>query len=130
MNRLKILIGMVIVVAAGIGLSRMMHPGVDAQAAGAPPNMPPMPVPAIRVEEKPIQIWKDFPGRLQAVDSVEIRPQVSGTIKDIRFTDGQTVKAGDVLFVIDTRAYEADAAQARADLQSAKNQYELAAKEL
>jgi multidrug efflux system membrane fusion protein len=121
---------MVIVVAAGIGLSRMMHPGVDAQAAGAPPNMPPMPVPAIRVEEKPIQIWKDFPGRLQAVDSVEIRPQVSGTIKEIRFTDGQTVKAGDILFVIDTRAYEADAAQARADLQSAKNQYELAAKEL
>ncbi len=130
MNRIKILIVFAILIAGGIGLSRMLHPGTDAQAAGAPPEMPPMPVPAIRVEEKPVQIWKDFPGRLQAVDSVEIRPQVSGTIKEIRFQDGQTVKAGDVLFVIDTRAYEADAAQARADLQSAKNQYELAAKEL
>lgn len=130
MGRIKLLIGIAVLIGLGIGASRMMHSGTHAQAAGAPPNMPPMPVPAIRVEEKPVQIWKDFPGRLQAVDSVEIRPQVSGTIKDIRFQDGQTVKAGDILFVIDTRAYEADAAQARADLQSAKNQYELAAKEL
>jgi multidrug efflux system membrane fusion protein len=130
MKRLKLLIGIAILIIAAFGISRMLHPDTDAEAAAAPQEMPPMPVPVIKVEEKPVQIWKDFPGRLQAVDSVDIRPQVSGTIKEIRFRDGQTVKAGDVLFVIDTRAYEADAAQARADLQSAKNQHELAQKEL
>ncbi|MGB4057528.1 MAG: efflux RND transporter periplasmic adaptor subunit [Alphaproteobacteria bacterium] len=101
-----------------------------ANAAEAPAAMPPMPVAAMVMEEKPVSIWKEFPGRLEAVDSVELRPQVSGIIKEIKFEDGQMVKSGDILFVIDPRPYEAEAAQARADYQSAKTQYDLAQKEL
>jgi multidrug efflux system membrane fusion protein len=77
-----------------------------------------------------VQIWKDFSGRLRAVDFVELRPQVSGTIQEIRFEDGQIVNKGDILLVIDPSPYEAAAAQATADLQSAKNQLSLAQKEL
>ncbi len=101
-----------------------------AHAAGAPDAMPPMPVPVVVLEEAPVQIWKEFPGRLQAVDSVDLRPQVSGTINSIKFQDGQAVNKGDILFVIDPRPYEAEVSQARADLQGAKNQYDLAVKEL
>ena len=61
-----------------------------------------------------------------AVDYAEIRPQVSGRITEIRFKDGQQVKAGDVLFVIDPRPFQAAAAKAAADLQSARTSAALA----
>ncbi len=82
------------------------------------------------MKKEPIQIWKDFSGRLQAVDFVEIHPQVSGSIHEIRFQDGQLVNKGDILLVIDPSPYEAAAAQAGADLQAAKNQLALAQKEM
>ncbi len=136
MKILKLLAILAVLAAVGVSAGRFLtkdeqaagSPG--AHAAGAPPEMPPMPVPAIVMEETPVQIWKEFPGRLQAVDSVDLRPQVSGTINAIKFQDGQAVNKGDVLFVIDPRPYEAEVSQARADLQGAKNQYDLAVKEL
>jgi multidrug efflux system membrane fusion protein len=72
------------------------------------------------------RLWKQFSGRMAAVDRAEIRPQVSGTITEIRFIDGQRVKKGDVLFVIDPRPYEASVQQAKADLASARTANELA----
>jgi len=81
---------------------------------------PAVPVSVITIQEKPIRTWSEFSGRMQAVDYAEIRPEVSGRITEIRFEDGQTVKAGDVLFVIDPRDYEAAVNKAEADLDSAK----------
>ncbi|MDF7800040.1 efflux RND transporter periplasmic adaptor subunit [Pontiellaceae bacterium B1224] len=72
------------------------------------------------------RLWREFSGRMAAVDRAEIRPQVSGTITDIRFVDGQRVEKGDVLFVIDPRPYEAAVQQAKADLASARTANELA----
>jgi multidrug efflux system membrane fusion protein len=67
-----------------------------------------------------IRVWSEFSGRLHAVDSAEIRPEVGGRITEVRFEDGAMVKAGDVLFVIDPRPYEAAVARARANLVSAQ----------
>jgi multidrug efflux system membrane fusion protein len=67
-----------------------------------------------------IRIWSEFSGRLQAVDIAEIRPQVSGRITEVRFEDGNFVKAGDVLFVIEPGPYEAAVARAEASLATAK----------
>jgi multidrug efflux system membrane fusion protein len=67
-----------------------------------------------------VRLWSEFSGRLQAVDAAEIRPEVGGRITEVRFEDGQTVKAGDVLFVIDPRPYEAAVARAQANLASAQ----------
>lgn len=89
-----------------------------------------MPVTVETVAKKPIQIWKDYSARLEAVDFAEIRPQVSGTITEVKFEDGQMVQEGDVLFVIDPRPYEAAVNQAKAELAAAKNQAEFASKEL
>ena len=89
-----------------------------------------MPVTVETVAKKPIQIWKDYSARLEAVDFAEIRPQVSGTITEVKFEDGQMVQEGDVLFVIDPRPYEAAVNQAKAELTAAKNQSDFASKEL
>ncbi len=70
--------------------------------------------------EKKVRIWSEFSGRLQAVDAAEIRPEVSGRITQVLFEDGQAVKAGDVLFVIDPRPYEAAVARAEGNLAQAK----------
>jgi len=67
-----------------------------------------------------IRVWSEFSGRLHAVDAAEVRPEVGGRITAVRFEDGETVKAGDILFVIDPRPYEAAVARARANLASAQ----------
>jgi multidrug efflux system membrane fusion protein len=97
--------------------------------------MPAIPVNVRTVTPDDVTIWSEFSGRLSAVDFAEIRPQVSGRITNVRFTDGQAVKAGAVLFVIDTRPYEAAVAKAKANLvtartnaEFAKTEYERAAK--
>lgn len=89
-----------------------------------------MPVLVIEAQPEKLEIWKDFSGRINAVEYIEIRPQVGGTITQVAFTDGQYVKKGDVLFVIDKRPYEAAVRQAEAALQTARNQYVLADKEM
>ncbi|HEX4294582.1 MAG TPA: efflux RND transporter periplasmic adaptor subunit, partial [Rhizomicrobium sp.] len=65
-------------------------------------------------------------GRMTAVTAADIRPEVVGRITEIRFTDGQSVHAGDILFVIDPRPYEAAVAKAEADLSTATNNAQLA----
>jgi multidrug efflux system membrane fusion protein len=64
------------------------------------------------------------------VDSAEVRPQVSGRITAIRFRDGQQVQAGDILFVIDPRPYEAAVAKAEADVATAETNARLARVEM
>lgn len=96
-------------------------------AAAAPQAMP---VAATKVESAPLAIWKNFSGRLQAVDYAQIRPQVSGRIEDINFADGQIVAEGDVLYVIDPRPYQAAVDQARAEVNAARDRADLAQKEL
>ena len=88
--------------------------------ASVPPP-PPLAVTAERVAPQTVHPFAQFSGRVSAVDYAEIRPQVAGRITEIRFHDGQRVKAGDILFVIDPRPYEAAVAKASSDLQSAIN---------
>ncbi|TKC92407.1 efflux RND transporter periplasmic adaptor subunit [Trinickia terrae] len=60
--------------------------------------------------------WQSYSGRLEAVDRVDIRPLVSGTIVSVNFKDGQLVNKGDVLFVIDPRPYQAEVDRTAAQL--------------
>lgn len=128
-NKLLVGITALAILAGGVALVQFTSVG-DAIAQGEGAAPPPMPVPYVVVEEKPVQIWKEFSARLTAVDYVEIRPQVSGLIEKIHFEDGQIVKQGDVLYTIDPRPYEAAVAQARADVAAAKDDADFAAKEL
>ena len=71
----------------------------------------------LRSEVVPLRL--ELPGRTTAFESSEVRPQVSGIVQQRLFTEGATVKAGDLLYQIDPRLYESALNQARADLTSA-----------
>jgi RND family efflux transporter MFP subunit len=74
---------------------------------------------------KEVVEWDEYTGRTEAVESVDIRPRVSGYIDRINFKDGQLVKPGDVLFVIDPRPYQDILDQSNANLQSADAERQL-----
>lgn len=99
--------------------------------AQVPETAPPVAqVNVLTIKPQNVRIWTEFSGRMHAVESVEIRPEVSGRITEVRFKEGQTVQAGEVLFVIDPRPYEAAAAKAAANLISAKANGDFARTEL
>jgi len=85
-----------------------------------------IPVEVAVIKEKPVRIWKKYSGRLTAVDYIEIRPQASGLITDVRFQDGQLVKKGDILYVIDPRPLKVAVAKAKAILVAARARFDLA----
>ena len=98
-----------------------------SQARPAPAMAAPaVPVTALTLRPQAVSPWAEFSGRIKAVDYAEIRPEVGGRITEIRFKDGQQVKKGDVLFVIDPRPYQAAVERARGDLASAENNARLA----
>jgi len=96
--------------------------GGQASEAGAPP---PPAVSVAPVLIKPISQWDEFSGRIEAVESVDLRPRVSGYIDHVNYVEGQEVKKGDVLFTIDSRSYRAELARAQAELARARTQAEL-----
>lgn len=112
------------ITVAGVSfLSRPAQAETDEAVAAAPPART---VEVDLVHKTLTRTWREFSGRMAAVDRAEIRPQVSGAITEIRFEDGQRVEKGDVLFVIDPRPYAAAVQQAEAELSSARAQSELA----
>jgi multidrug efflux system membrane fusion protein len=113
----KIIVIAAVAGVAYVGYSKFMHPG----AGGGWGEGGAAPVSVAEVMEKNIQLWHDFSGRIVAVDQVDIRPRISGTIDKVHFKNGEMVKAGDKLFTIDPRPYQAalEAAAARAALADA-----------
>ncbi|WP_230351484.1 efflux RND transporter periplasmic adaptor subunit [Lelliottia sp. WAP21] len=99
----------------------------DGVAQNAVPQAPA--VSAADVVVKSISQWDSFNGRIEAVESVQLRPRVSGYIDKVNYTDGQEVKKGEVLFTIDDRTYRAALEQAQAALTRAKTQASLARSE-
>jgi multidrug efflux system membrane fusion protein len=99
--------------------------------SGGPQGPPPPPqVSVAQVLEKRVKDWDEFTGRLQAVETVEIRPRVSGYIDKVVFTEGSQVKRGDLLFIIDPRPYKAEYDRANADVKRFKTALELGRIEL
>lgn len=101
----------------------------DSKAAG-PAAAPPPPVHVATVEQRTISDWDTFTGRFEAVESVKLRPRVSGYIDQVNFPEGKDVKKGDVLFVIDPRPYRVQLERTQGDLARAKALAELSEKEL
>ncbi len=120
-----------ILIALGIGVIATSLISHNSQASKpAPAATPAAAVTVEAVIEKPVIEWDDFSGRIEAMDYVEIRPRVSGTIDAIHFKEGQVVKKGDLLFTIDPRPFMAEVARAEADRASASAAVELAKLEL
>lgn len=89
-------------------------------------NMPPPAVTVAYPLVQEITDWDEFTGRIQAVESVEVRPRVSGYLESIHFEEGGLVNKGDLLYVIDPRPYQAVLNEARAQVTRAEAALELA----
>lgn len=96
--------------------------------AGGMPQMGAAAVSVAKVEVRDISEWDEFSGRMEAVDHVDIRPRVGGTVDKIHFTEGQMVKKGDLLFTIDPKPYQAALDSAKAAAVYAKAEFARAKK--
>ncbi|MFM0616314.1 efflux RND transporter periplasmic adaptor subunit [Paraburkholderia nemoris] len=122
------LVGVVMVIGGALSVG-LVHDNrnlaiSNASAADAPT--------AVEVDVAPVIArcvtdWQSYSGRLQAVDHVDVRPLVPGTITAVNFKDGAVVKKGDLLFTIDSRPYIAEVDRAKAQLQAANTRAAYAA---
>ena len=123
-NRIAMLrgVGVALLAAVIAACSR----GETKPMAGPPPS----PVSVAKVIAKDVKQWDEFSGRVEAVQSVEVRPRVGGYVELVNFREGAEVKSGDILFVIDRRPYQAEYDRASAELMRAKAAASLAKTEV
>ncbi len=103
--------------------------GCDAKGQEAATQPPPPEVEVATVNVRDVTLWDTFTGRIAAPETVALRPRVSGYIDQVAFTEGELVKQGDVLFVIDQRPYQARLQMAKAELERARSQQRLSNRE-
>ncbi|EAQ25936.1 efflux RND transporter periplasmic adaptor subunit [Roseovarius sp. 217] len=120
-----------IVVSLAAGTALMDFPATkSAIAAETQAEAPAVPVTVAEVTSKKVALWENFSGRLEAVDRVQIRSRVSGTIQSVDFREGSYVKAGDLLFTIDPEPFETAVTRHDGQVALAKAQLDLAQLEL
>lgn len=100
--------------------------GCGTQASPSAGMPPPPEVSVANVLAKQVRQWDEFTGRVAAVESVELRPRVSGYVQQVAYEEGQEVSKGDLLFVIDPRPYRAALDRAQANLERARSEARLA----
>jgi RND family efflux transporter MFP subunit len=119
--------GSFLLAAAAVALSLAVAACSKGGAAAAPAAPQ---VHVARASAQEVTDWDEFTGRFEAVESVKLRPRVSGYVDSVQFVEGKAVKKGEVLFVIDARPYQVQLDRARAELARADAQSELSEREL
>src|SRR5690348_16857169 len=109
MSRATVAIGVVVVAALGWAL--YSYTGGGHAAPSAPPN-PPVPVTPGTAETRDMSVYVRGIGTVQAFNTVAVKSRVDGQIVKVDFIEGEEVKAGDPLFEIDPRPFQAALAQA------------------
>jgi RND family efflux transporter MFP subunit len=118
----RLVLLLLIIAAAAVGYRYWGFWQTEQAAPVAPP------APAVTVAKpivRELQEWRDFTGQFEARESVEIRARVSGYLESVNFADGQLVKKGDLLFVIEPRPFEIALESAKAQLAQAEAQLQL-----
>lgn len=100
----------------------LFQENADAKATPTASAPPAATVDVASVVTQTITDWQEYSGRLEAIDQVDVRPQVSGKLIAVHFKDGSLVNKGDLLFTIDPRPFEAELNRAKAQLASAEAQ--------
>jgi membrane fusion protein, multidrug efflux system len=114
--------GVLVLIATAFVLSACGNSKSDGPAGGAPPATQVSVAPAVQRE---IQDFDEFTGRLEATETVDVRPRVGGTLDRVHFREGQTVKRGELLFTIDARPFQAELARAEAQLAGVRSRSDL-----
>jgi len=118
----------VVALLALFGAWFVLGPHKGNQAAAVP--TPALPVTVSQPLQRAVDSRAGFLGQFSAIDRVELRAQVGGTLTEIHFKDGDIVHKGDLLFVIDPRPYEIKLEQAKAALDTANARVALANNQL
>ena len=119
-NKRRILASALAVLAVtGLSFGIFGVSGSQAQS-GAPAAPPATPVSVATVVQSDVSAWDEFSGRLEAVERVDIRSRVAGTIQSVQFREGALVKKGDLLLTIDPAPYAAEVERADAQVASAQ----------
>src|ERR1700723_3717437 len=113
----------ILIVLAGLLAGGGEKPAPQAGAA-APPVTVAQPV------KRTVTDWDEFTGRFDAIEEVQVRARVGGFVTNVEFKDGDMVHAGDLLYIIDPRPFEAVAEQADGQLSDARAKVELAKRDL
>jgi multidrug efflux system membrane fusion protein len=113
-----------LIVLLAVGLSGCGDKPPQPAAAAAPP------VTVAQPTKRTVTDWDEFTGRFEAVEEVQVRARVGGFVTSVQFRDGAFVNTGDLLYVIDSRPFEAVAEQADGQLSDARAKAELAKREL
>lgn len=120
-NRRNVAIGVIaFVIVAGLGWKYL---------SGGPAGAAPMPTPVVQIAQpltREVTEWNDYVGRFAPSRTVEVRPRVSGAVTRILFRDGEFVRQGQPLFIVDVRPYRALLAEAKAEVASARSALALA----
>jgi membrane fusion protein, multidrug efflux system len=122
----KLLLGssaLAVAVASALWMASGGAPTHAAEPAAAPPAPE---VTVAQVMLRPVADSNTFTGRVQAVDTIQVRPRVSGYVDSVHFREGASVKKGDLLFTIDPRPYRAEADRLAANLAQARAEAKLA----
>ncbi|MFO1340910.1 MAG: efflux RND transporter periplasmic adaptor subunit [Burkholderiaceae bacterium] len=106
-------------------VAALMTHRATAQAA-APAAPPAVAVSVAEVTSSEISVWDEFSGRLEAVDRVELRPRVPGTVQQVHFREGALVRQGDLLISLDPAPYAAEVERAEAQAAAAQARLQLA----
>jgi multidrug efflux system membrane fusion protein len=109
-NRLRprlILVAAGVLAAVGTGIYLAVPSRLVAAPAEAPAAPPAPKVTVAPVEQQLVTEYEELTGRVEALETVELRARVSGHVEEVRFQAGQLVNQGDVLFTIDPRWYQA-----------------------
>jgi membrane fusion protein, multidrug efflux system len=116
----------------GAGLALALATALSA-CSEKPPQQPAAAAPPVTVAQpvkRTVTDWDEFTGRFEAIEEVQVRARVGGYVTSVEFRDGAIVKTGDLLYVIDSRPFEAVAEQANGQLSDARAKVELAKREL
>src|SRR5438128_620857 len=103
-----------------VSLSSLLPAGCKRDQPAGRPQGPPEVKVSVPITNREITDYEYFTGRTEAFKRVEVRSRVTGYLEDIKFTDGQIVEEGQLLFVIDQRTFKAQLAKAEADLKQAQ----------
>jgi multidrug efflux system membrane fusion protein len=122
---------LLVALAATLAVNGLVGCGDKQEAHAAPAPAPQaMPVSVAAVITRAVSEQREFSGMIEAIDRAQLRPRVSGYIESVRLKPGALVHKGDVLFVIDQRQYQAEAARLEASAASSRVKSELAQTEL
>ncbi len=112
--------GRVCAVLLTVALTAGSVAGCNRQQGGPAQGMPPASVTVVTLREQPVTLIRELPGRTSAFLVAEVRPQVSGIVRQQLFREGATVKAGEPLYQLDDATYRADFGVAKANVARAE----------